>query len=299
MFKVLSIASILLFISLYADAQSFYAVRRERSLILVGGIATSSYFGELTNPGDYLHAKPALSAGLQYYLNSFISIRSEAQWFQIKGDDSKAPIEAGRAPRNLSFKSDNFEVNLTGHISFFPQGRRFYQRPALNLYGFGGLGLLFFNPKAELNGTKYALQPLQTELVHYNRFGFVVPFGLGMKLKMGPFINLSFEGGYRVTFTDYLDDVSTVHPDPTKFTDPIAAALSDRGPEVGAAPAKTGSIRGNPKTNDGYFIFGAKLEYYLPTDFIFGGSGGQSKLYKSKRKAFYRYNKKGGLKRRR
>jgi hypothetical protein len=28
---------------------------------------------------------------------------------------------------------------------------------------YGGVGLLYFNPKAELNGTWHALQPLQTE----------------------------------------------------------------------------------------------------------------------------------------
>ncbi len=60
---------------------------------------------------------------------------------------------------------------------------------------------------------------------------------------MGPFFNLAIEGGFRKTFTDYIDDVSTVHVDPAAFTDPIAAALSDRGPEVGAKKAEPGSIR--------------------------------------------------------
>jgi Outer membrane protein beta-barrel domain len=299
MSKTLQFVLLFLIIGTYAEAQSFYAVRRERSLILTGGVGTSSYFGELTNPGDYLNAKPALNTGLQYYISNRISIRAEANWFQIKGDDAKAPVETGRQPRNLSFKSDNFEANFTGHFSFFPQGRRFYQRPAVNLYGFGGIGILFFNPKAEYQGETYSLQPLQTELVKYNRFGFVVPFGVGAKLKMGPFFNLAFEGGYRITFTDYLDDVSTVHVDRTKFTDPIAAILSDRGPEVNYAPALEGSIRGNPKTNDGYFLFSAKIEYYLPHDFIFGGGNPQKKLSKQRNNAFKRYSKKGRLKRRR
>jgi len=296
--KVLSIASILLVSSFCADAQSFYAARRERSLILVGGIGTSSYFGELTNPGDLWRAKPALSAGLQYYINNVVSIRAEADWFQLKGDDAKAPAETGRPPRNLSFKSDNFEANFTGHISLLPQGRRFYQRPPVNLYAFGGLGFLYFNPKTEYQGEKYALQPLQTELVKYSRFAFVIPFGLGTKFKIGPFFNLAIEGGYRVTFTDYLDDVSTFHVDAAAFSNPIAAALSDRGPEVGAKKAEVGAIRGNPKTNDGYFLFSAKVEYYLPANFSIGGNS-QQKLLKKKRNAFYRYNKRGGMKRRR
>jgi Outer membrane protein beta-barrel domain len=295
--KVLSITSVLLIMAHFANAQSFYASRRDRNLTVVGGIGTSSYYGELTNPRDYLHAKPALTGGLQYYLNNRFSVRAEANWFQIKGDDSKSSLESGRRARNLSFKSDNFEVNLTGHVNFFSRGTRFYQRAFINIYGFGGLGLLFFNPKTEFNGEIIALQPLQTELVDYNRFAFSIPFGFGLKLKAGPFINLAFEGGYRTTFTDYLDDVSTVHPSLSTFTNPIAAALSDRGPEVGVTPARPGSIRGNPKTNDGYFLFSAKLEYYLPTNFIFHSGGSHKKsMYRNKRKSSFKTNKRGGLK---
>lgn len=300
MFKILSVISILFLVPYYAHTQSFYAARRERSLILVGGIGTSSYYGELTNPKDYLHVKPGLNVGLQYYLSNRISMRLAADWFQLKGDDSEAPLETARQPRNLSFKSDNIEINMTGHVSLLPQGKRFYQRPPLNLYAFGGVGLLYFNPTTEYNGTKYALQPLQTELVKYSRFAFVIPFGIGAKFKFGPYFNLSIEGGYRKTFTDYLDDVSTTHKGAAAFTNPISAALSDRRPEVGVSPVEPGYIRGNPKTMDGYFLFGAKIEYYLPTDFIFGGGpNGQGKLYNKKRSAYRRYNKKGGLKRRR
>lgn len=297
MFKVLGVSSILLFLTLSVEAQSFYAARRERSLIAVGGISTSSYYGELTNAKDYLKFKPGLSLGAQYYLNNNISIRSEFAWFQLEADDARAPIETGRRERNFSFQSNNFELNVTGHISLLPQGKRFYQRPPFNIYAFAGLGALYFNPKAELNGQMYALQPLKTELIHYSRIALVIPYGFGVKAKLSPFTNLSLEGGYRTTFTDYIDDVSTVHPDPSAFTNPIALALSDRGPEVGHKQSEAGSIRGNPKTNDGYFIFGVKIEYYLPYEVMGGGAYSQKKLFNRKRKAYYRYNKRGGLKR--
>ena len=58
---------------------------------------------------------------------------------------------------------------------------------------------------------------------------------------------------YRFTFTDYLDDVSTVYIDPNSFTDPIARELADRRPELGLEPASAGDKRGNPDKNDGYF----------------------------------------------
>jgi hypothetical protein len=298
MSRILSVATFLLAFSHFASAQSFYASRQQRSLLLIAGTGTSTYFGELSNPGDYLDAKPSLNIGLQYYLNNFFSVRSEGTWFRLSGDDAKADSE-GRRLRNLSFRSDNLELNLTGHISFFPQGKRFYQRPAFNLYAFGGIGFLYFNPTAQLNGERYALQPLQTEQVSYSRTSLVIPFGLGAKLKVGPFFNISIEGGYRKTFTDYLDDVSTVFPGSAAFSDPIAAALSDRGPEVGYTKFKAGSKRGSPQYLDGYFLLNAKIEYYLPYDFIFntgGGGGPKSKLYKQKRKQYNKFNRKGGYK---
>lgn len=279
----------------FASAQSFFAMRRNRSLLFVGGTGTSTYFGELSNDGDYLQAKLNLNVGLQYYFTNRIGVRADITWFQLTGSDAKADSE-GRRVRNLSFSSNNYEISGVGMVSLYPQGRSFYQRPAFNLYGFIGVGLCYFNPTADYKGKTYALAPLQTELVSYSRVTPVIPMGLGVRFKMGPFVNLSFEGGFRQTFTDYLDDVSTVHYDASKFTNPIAAALSDRGVELTPpyGPSTEGSIRGNPKTNDSYMLFNAKIEYYLPTNFL--EKDRSAKKFKNKRKAFYRYNKRGGLK---
>lgn len=279
----------LLIVSVYAEAQSFYAYRRERTIMLVAGTGTSTYFGELSNPKDYIDAKPNINAGLQFFLTNRISARAEVVWFQLSGSDSEAD-DNSRKKRNLSFTSDNIEASLTGAFSFFPQGRRFYQRPGFNIYGFAGVGLIYFNPKTEYQGQKQALQPLQTELKDYSRFAPVVPFGLGIKLKVNPLFNLSLEGGYRKAFTDYLDDVSTVHAGPAAFSDPIAAALSDRRPEFGLAAAPAGTKRGNPESKDGYMLINAKIEYYLPFNFS-GPGGGNRKLYNSKRKPSYNFYK--------
>ena len=278
----------------FAQAQSFFAMRRGRSLILTVGTGTSSYFGELTNDGDYLQANPNFHAGLQYYVSSKIGIRSELSWFQLSGSDAKATVESGRRPRNLSFSENNFEISAVGIYNFYRQGKSFYQRPAFNIYAFGGVGLLYFNPTTIYNGNKVQLAPQHTELVSYSLVQPVIPFGLGMRFKVGPFMNLAFEGGFRKTFTDYLDDVSTVHHDASKFPTSLAYALSDRGPEVGYPASPDGYIRGNPKSNDAYFLFSVKIEYYLPVNFFQGNGGGQ-KTFKNKRKSFYRYNKRGGL----
>jgi hypothetical protein len=274
----------LVLITELVSAQSFYAIRRERSLILVGGVGTSTYFGELANEGDYIDAKPTVNVGLQYYFTNRISVRSELTWFQLSGDDAKAE-DNGRVSRNLSFISNNFEFNAVGIIQLGPHGQRFYQRPKLNVYGFAGIGLLYFNPKAEYQGEKVALQPLQTEGEKYSRVVPVLPYGLGAKLMLSPFMNVSIEAGYRKVFTDYLDDVSTVYKDQASFTDPLAAALADRRPEIGLPVRSEGEQRGNPDKKDGYMLLNVKVEYYLPGD-LFGNSS--KKLYKNKRKAYYK-----------
>jgi hypothetical protein len=269
--RIYLLTLVLVSLTILAEAQSFYSVRRNRSLIFSAGTGTATYFGELKNDGDIIDAKPNLNVGLQYFVSPRVALRGEVSWFQLTGTDAEAD-GGGRQFRNLSFVSNNYEIGLTGAFNLFPLGSRYYQRPTFNAYAFAGLGLLYFNPVAELNGVKHSLQPLMTEGVEYNRFQFVIPYGLGVKLKVGPFFNLALEGGYRMTFTDYLDDVSTVHPDKSTWTNPVAIALSDRGPEVGAAPRLVGSIRGNPEKNDGYFLMNVKIEYYLPTNFLFGNS---------------------------
>ena len=142
----------------FAQAQSFFAMRRGRSLILTVGTGTSSYFGELTNDGDYLQANPNFHAGLQYYISRRIAVRSEVSWFQLSGSDAKAPIETGRQGRNLSFSENNFEISAVGIYNFYPQGKSFYQRPAFNIYAFAlhrirasrqaGMGLILLLPIA-------------------------------------------------------------------------------------------------------------------------------------------------------
>ncbi|MBL6444779.1 outer membrane beta-barrel protein [Fulvivirga sp. 29W222] len=263
------------------NSQSFYRFSGGRDAIVSMGTGTSTYFGDLKDPGEYMDAKPSLNIGLQHFLTPRISARTEITWFQLRGDDSDAN-EEGRVVRNLSFRSDNFELNIVGIINALPNGTKFYQRPQFNPYGFVGIGLLYFNPKAQVpstdwNGTELqkageyiALQPLQTEGVDYSRIGIVIPFGAGIKYKANPFINISLEGGYRLTFTDYLDDVSTTYQLHNSVEDPLVQAMADRRHELSLPPLglELNHIRGNSSNNDGYFLFNLKLEYYLPPNVL-------------------------------
>jgi hypothetical protein len=275
-------------ILLQAEAQSFFNYKKERKLIAIVGTGMASYFGELNNPYNYFDITPNLVLGAQYKVHPHISVRSEFTSFMLSGDDSKAPIETGRLARNLSFYSFNFEINGAAVFYLKANHGRYYRRPNQNYYGFVGLGALYYNPLTNYNGQTYALRPLQTELISYTPFSLVIPMGLGYTFQLNHYMNLSIEGGYRLTFTDYLDDVSTVHRDPSLFPDPIARALSDRRPELGLEPKQDGFIRGNPNRNDAYWMLNVKVEYYLPPTFLQGTSGPKYRGKKPVKKSRYR-----------
>jgi hypothetical protein len=279
---ILGVGVLLILVVESASAQSFYAVRRERTLIATVGLNTSTYFGDLKDKGDLFDAKPSLSLGVMYYFNPRIAARAEFSWVTMEGDDADSK---DRQNRNLSFFSSNYEFSTTGVINLFPNGQRYYQRPKLNAYGFAGVGLLYFNPKAELNGKTYALQPLKTEGVAYSRFALVIPYGIGGRVSVSPFFSVAVEIGWRKTFTDYLDDVSTDYLDYNSLSG-VRQLLADRGPELGRSPKPEGAVRGNPDKDDSYALYSVRIEYYLPPN-IFGGIA-QKKLYRQKRHSYKR-----------
>ncbi|QOI97884.1 MAG: hypothetical protein HRU69_10490 [Flammeovirgaceae bacterium] len=267
-------------------AQSFYAIRKERSLIATVGTGTANYFGEMVNPQEYGKIRYNIVIGAEYYFTNRISGRAELSYFRIAGSDALADDD--RVERNLSFFSGNLELSTVGTISLFPMGQRFYQRPKLNVFAYAGIGLLYMNPKAKRqNGEPVALQPLQTEGINYSRFQPVIPYGLGVKYMVDPFFNIIIEGGYRTTFTDYLDDVSIErYPDPSLLKSDLSREMSDRrrerDPDYPVLPGL--GKRGNPENNDGYFLMNVKVQYYLPYQF----RQDQRKLYNRKRKAYYK-----------
>jgi hypothetical protein len=101
----------------------------------------------------------------------------------------------------------------------------------------------------------------------------VIPIGIGLQIPLNPILDLNLEASYRKTFSDYLDDVSTVYTDNAalRARDPIAADLADRTKEI-TRPGydsrdglhwNEGHQRGNPERKDGYIVLAAKLEYTL------------------------------------
>lgn len=261
---------------LYAGYNSFGIVK------LVAGAGTSWYYGDVCQ--DCFNPKANLNLGAQMRFSDRISLKGELNWYQIGADKDIHPL------RNATFRSNNLEVLGAVVIDLFRHSVNFYSRKFINPFVYGGIGFTYFNPRADYNGESYSLRPLQTEGVAYSPVTAIVPFGFGLRFRAAHFLDISAEAGYRITFTDYLDDVSTTY---VPISDPTAAQLAYRGrdwnPNI--------KIRGNPDSRDGYFLFALKAEITLPSMRSGAGKGQRdsgahiSKLTKKNRKRMLKNRK--------
>ena len=157
------------------------------------------------------------------------------------------------------------------------------------MYAFAGIAAYYHNPKTYYNGAWTALQPLQTEGVSYKKIGAAIPIGLGLYFTIDKKHRIGFEIDWRTTFTDYLDDVSTVYVDPAKLSSAEAIALANRRDELGNDPDvpnrdqyTPGSKRGDPSHNDSYMTAGIQYSYIIR---------GRSSFYRSKYGSIFKHKK--------
>lgn len=215
----------------------------------------------------------AFGLGVQYELNKHIILRSGLIYGKISGDDKNAEDDLRRR-RNLNFNSKILEFNLMAEYDFLD-----LQEYRFTPYVFGGLAIFGFDPYTnDTLGARYYLQPLSTEgqglstypeKKPYHRVQPSIPFGAGIKLRINDQVSLGYEIGFRKTFTDYLDDLSTDYADPATLLaerGPKAVELAYRGGELKDGnpvyPA-TGSIRGGSDYKDWYYFQGITLTYRL------------------------------------
>jgi hypothetical protein len=260
-------------------SQGFYNKNRNRNFIISAGTGTTHYYGDLAKDGDHSNIRPNLALGARYNFYRWLSLGADVTWFMLAGDDKTDPV---KEIRNLSFQSHNFEISGVLHMSLFEEDRRFYMRPFANPYVYAGIGLVNFNPTAQLDGERYNLRKLNTSGEEYSNFTVSFPVGAGVKFRVNPFFNIVLDGGYRFLLSDHIDDVSGgVYPEPASFgSNTTARLLSDRTwetlPEGTPTWAEQGkNFRGNPDDKDGFFIFNVKVEYYL-------GELGKTSTYRRK-----------------
>lgn len=287
--------------SVSAEAQYFAkrdSWKKERKELVFGG-GVSNFLGDLGGLNkigtDYSYAdlelaltKPTASIGYRYRLSKRFSSRTDFSYLFVAGND-KLTKEIYRNNRNLHFKSNIFELstNIEMSLSFDRHGNRYhikktmmrrYKAYSSYYYIFVGIGGFYYNPKAQLGGNWYALQPLSTEGQglqggprKYRRVSISIPMGIGCRFKLHAKWTLGLEYNFRKTFTDYIDDVSGTYYDNATLLakkGPIAAALAD--PSLGLIKNATmpngdgtGAKRGDKKDKDSYLNLEVKVGYVM------------------------------------
>ncbi|HEY2720392.1 MAG TPA: DUF6089 family protein [Chitinophagaceae bacterium] len=228
-------------------------------------VGTSAYNGDLTEQAISLKRLfPAVGVNLKYNTGDFIDFRIGLNFEKVGADDkdNKNPY---LQKRNLNFKTSVLEFNACVELNLIDPSI-YDQYP----YIFAGIGFFHFNPyTTDDNGKKTYLNPLDTEgeglpdypsRKNYSLTQPCIPIGAGLKWKVKEGIELAYEFGYRILFTDYLDDVSKTYVSIETLSlrkGPEAAELSYR--KVNTPFTEEGYPRGNPKVKDYYFFTGLKV----------------------------------------
>jgi opacity protein-like surface antigen len=252
-------------------------------------VGASNYLGDLSKNSATVYlreTKPAFGLLARYNFNDLFAARLGFAYASVSGRDANVKSDDYIRKRNLSFKSNVLELSLIGEVNlpgYQPYG---LARP-FSPYIFGGISVFKFNPRTRYQGNWEELQPLGTEgqglsaypeREEYSQVSLAVPVGLGVKYALSDQITLGLELGTRVTFTDYLDDVSgtyVAYPELVENGE-LAAALGNRTGELaGGEPVivPTGTQRGDKTPRDLFFILGATVTY----NFIDNGLMGSRK----------------------
>lgn len=230
-----------------------------------GMIGGSCYNGDLSQTNfSFNRVGPALSLNLKYYNNSIWSVRGGISFANVSGDDKKNS-DPELQTRNLSFKTNIIELNVCGELATLDPNL-YFSYP----YIFAGVGAFYFNPYTKDNqNNKVFLRPLSTEgqglaaypdRKKYSKIQFCIPFGTGWKYEYKNKWEFSYEFGYRLLFTDYLDDVSYKYVSLDYLSENVSPKSAELAYRKQNIPFREeGQSRGNPKLKDVYFFSGFKI----------------------------------------
>lgn len=232
--------------------------------------------------------RPAVHLEYRYRITRSIVLRGGVHYGVIAGNDALTE-EPFRKNRNIHFKSNIFEFSIKGEFNIYEiqPGSRYKllgvkSKPKGGaFYGFVGVGMTYYNPKANYDGEWIELKPLGTEGQNfadgpepYSSFTPVFPMGLGYRTYLSSQLSLGLELAHRITLSDYLDDTSTIYydksailaqdgPEAAYLSDPSLGYLISEGQQVpfDADPTAVGQQRGDPDDNDSYLFIMATLTY--------------------------------------
>lgn len=180
---------------------------------------------------EWKTTKVSFSIAYRYKIAKWLNLVFDASYLKVTGDD-KLTKDIYRNNRNLNFKSNIFETagklefsylrSVVGHRYGLKNTRKKRMKTKAEEYSlFIGCGGFYFNPKGkDKNGNWVRLHPLHTEgqglpngPKQYKRVSVCIPVGFSYRVIYCKIWSIGVEFGFRKTFTDYLDDVSTRYYD--------------------------------------------------------------------------------------
>jgi hypothetical protein len=234
---------------------------------------------------------PAVGIHMRYRAGRYFAYRANFGFGKIYGDD-KLTQETYRNNRNLNFKSNIIEFSAVvevytskerpGHLYNYKKVKG-WRHIDIQTYGFIGIGGFYFNPKGQFNGKWYDLRPYRTEgqglkpgTKMYSNYSVCVPMGVGFKYALNRQWSIGLEYGLRMTFTDYIDDVSTVYYDRSAigaaqetYIDSVMASYFSN-PTLNLIPVVDGidvtgvdQQRGDSEHKDSYMFISITVNYKI------------------------------------
>lgn len=242
----------------------FLAPKTAHSQIVeVGASAGLSYYmGDINPNKPFNQSQFGFGLLLRYYSSTRWAFRVAYSNLQLNGSDEKSNY---RPERGLSFKDNIHDIALMAEFNFFDYFTG-SKRNGVSPYIFGGISVLYFNPKAD-DGTE--LCNVLTDVDYdgtipakgedkYSKIAMSIPFGVGVKYSLGQRLGIALEWRWDYAFTDWLDDCHAYYPevnnqysDPTNFTNNSGEHYIQRG---------------NKSNNDwyGYLNFSVVYKFVLP-----------------------------------
>ena len=211
---------------------------------------------------------PKASWGLQYKRNLNYHFGFNVSFYsgELYASDSFSQ-DPFSLQKDITFKSKINEIGLFFEFNFLPYLTRDSDYNN-STYVFTGITKFYFNPQSKyMDGNWYDLRPLSTEgqqsdlypaRERYELSGFAIPLGLGYKINAYNFLTIALQVGWRITFTDYIDDVSTTYVEENILTE-MGEQLADPSEN----DFNVGFQRGNPYTNDKFGFIGISILYSI------------------------------------
>lgn len=248
------LALVTFFASLSARAQHF-----EMGAMLGG----SNYWGDLAAAPVIGETHAAYGGFARLNLSSSFAFTLNLINATISGDDNNFDHQR---VRNLNFKTELTEFSGIVEFNFKKFGVDVNEKRH-SPYVFLGLAFTQYNPTATYNNNTIELRNVRTEEVQYGLFTVAVPMGIGYKWQFAKHAALNWNIGFRRSYSDYLDDVSTVYPDNfaeiqrvkgfniATATDPSAAN------NAGIPISQLDNRRGNADFTDWYVVSTVSLSW--------------------------------------